>query len=1043
MSRHPARLALALATSLTVAACIEPGIPTGPGSAWAEFDPDAYRSPRPGASASALPTAALPAGQRLADGARAIGPGEEGGGLEAFSRLPEAGTPVDAEHAPASAAYRVAVAAEAAREGQVLLALPVDAATLPAGWEERGLVLEARGPHGWRTVPAMGRYDEATRLYWCRLTSPADQDAGAASAGARYGLAQAGGGWVYEIRLAYLLSARQTVRREGSRFRIHYYPTRGNAPHTIPASADWVGSGQASDPGVPDFVEDLDAALNEAYDALLAMRRTGAPLFTAPGLPIDVTVTDTGEAAGDSTLGWSLRMSARRQESWADMRATAAHELVHVLQGQYYLAMGALNFGANAWFVEAVANHLAARAVGMTDAQRRAFYGEFFDDYLGVSLTRHVDGSMYAAAHLLDYLVARTDDRLIGDILAGPRGNDITAIGEALRARGLTGGLGGALAEYVADLVRTPQGTAGFNLAIKQNLEGWSVRAGRLTGPAGAAEPLSAAAFGRNVAFVRLRGELAPLSVFYGGFTSNLSNDGLLVVDSRATRGALLHSVAYDTVGVTDAAYAGRQPVDAYDQVPASKPWLFRHYGQGQTIRGAEWAVTNTSPASAATLDITAYVLPSVARVDEAAGSVTWDASGIATIPPELIRGWRVYDGQQELTTEPLKTAPGAAEGTFAHPAITPGSWINVAIEDVHGNLWPEYNQFLEVTPKTSDGLKPGQSITYTARVAGRARQEVTWKFSPNDPAKPGSVRINGSTLTFTAPELSPGECGYANFTATSVETPALAASASASYCHEVQFGCVPGDTAVTLAEGGTRPIARMKVGDRVLALGPDGHSLVPAFVQKVLTHADQAYQVHKLETRDGHALWITGNHPVLVKGRGWRPVAELVPGDVLFVHDQATGRLVESPLLALVREVGSAGTVYNLKTSRESYLAGGVMVHNKCLAAGSPIDTPDGPRAVEAIAVGDLVWGERDGQRVATRVTHVYRKAVAAAALPGRLVAPGVRVTDNHPIAVAGRLVPAGSAGLPAIAISGPVYDLRTEAGTYYAGGRLMATGD
>ena len=1021
--KSPLSLALLALLTATFSACDPLGAPPAPSV------PDAADPALPG-------TGPLPAGRTLPDGARAVAPDVAGDAIGSFARLPDAGQPLDAEHAAASAAYRVTVPEAADRSAPLILAIPVDQAALPAGWQAAGLRAEVRGPDGWRTVAAMGRFDEAQGLYWCRLlppASPAADEAGDVPASG-YGVTQATGEWVTEIRLAYLLSAMQTVHREGSRFRINYYPSQAGQKHTVPLDADWPGGGHAVDARIPDYIEDLDAALEEAYDGLMRVKRTGKDLFTAPSLPIEVTVTDTGGEAGNSDLGGPIEIGARAISDYEDLRSVAAHELVHLLQGQFYSTYGLFSGRLNTWFIEATANHLAARVLAMSPERRRAFYGDALTTYLSVPLNAADAGSMYAAAHFLDHLVARTDDLFIGDVMAGPRGNDLTAIGQALRGRGIQGGVGAALGAYVEEIVRTPQGTAGLHQVIKAALESQAVAQGHVAGTS----------FFKDAAHRRIQRTLPPLATFYAGFLPRYANEGLLVVRSSASQGASLDSVAFDVVGADDAAYTGRLAVDRYDEVPASRPWLFRKFGPRHAIRGAEWAVTNTSAATSAKLEMDAYVLPHTFSSEQEPGVVSWDASTAASIPKALLVGWRIFDGDTELTKKPVPVAEGGGTQSFSHPVIDQHGLVGIALQDVEGNVWPARDQYVTITPSNPDVLKPGEAVSLSARIVGRADQEVTWTFEAEDPRRPGAFTTSGNQLRFSPPNVPNDTCTGVTFTATTVSTPTISRSYYVSVCGPVTIeACVPGSTAVALAGGGSRPIAQVRVGDRVLALGEDGHSLMPAVVRKVLVHADQPAVVHRLTTRLGDDLRITGNHPVLVAGRGWVPVEAVKAGEELFVLDPTTGELVKTPLLSLVREEGTTGIVYNLKTSRDSYLAAGVMVHNKCLAAGSPIDTPTGPRAVEAIAVGDLVWGEQGGRRVATRVTHRYRKDVAAAALPGRLVAPGVRVTDNHPIAVAGRLVPAGSAGLPAAAIAGPVYDLRTEAGTYFAGGRLMATGD
>jgi Hint domain len=70
------------------------------------------------------------------------------------------------------------------------------------------------------------------------------------------------------------------------------------------------------------------------------------------------------------------------------------------------------------------------------------------------------------------------------------------------------------------------------------------------------------------------------------------------------------------------------------------------------------------------------------------------------------------------------------------------------------------------------------------------------------------------------------------------------------------------------------------------------------------------------------------------------------------------------------------------------------------CIAEGAVVDTPDGPRAIETLAVGDRVWAvdTRTGERVSTRIVGIRTatRECLALELPdgGSLVC-----TPDHPV--------------------------------------------
>lgn len=255
--------------------------------------------------------------------------------------------------------------------------------------------------------------------------------------------------------------------------------------------------------------------------------------------------------------------------------------------------------------------------------------------------------------------------------------------------------------------------------------------------------------------------------------------------------------------------------------------------------------------------------------------------------------------------------------------------------------------------------------------------------------------------------------------------------------------GCVTPQTLVSLPGGGTRAIAQMKRGDAVLAYEPGlAGRPTEAIVERVLRHVGK-YTIDRLVAEDGSELDVTGNHPVLTLEGGYQPVSIVGPGDHVFVR-AATGGFEPRQVVAVVRDVARERVVYNLKTTRGQYVAEGIVVHNKCLASGSWIDTPSGPRAIETLLPGDRVLTMVAGARVTTTVTHVFAKTSVLDALPGRELTPHVLVTDNHPVALDGaRFRRAGETTLPSVAITGPVYDLATTAGTYLADGVLVAGGE
>lgn len=259
------------------------------------------------------------------------------------------------------------------------------------------------------------------------------------------------------------------------------------------------------------------------------------------------------------------------------------------------------------------------------------------------------------------------------------------------------------------------------------------------------------------------------------------------------------------------------------------------------------------------------------------------------------------------------------------------------------------------------------------------------------------------------------------------------------SYCYT---GCVAPGTPVRMADGSERPIEDVRVGDEVLGYVPADGLSWPARVERTIEHREGPYDLDTLLVDGGGELRLTGNHPIWTVSRGFVPVDEVEPGEVVRLLDPLTGLPQERVVLGIVRSQSTSDVVYNLKTSMGHYYAADILVHNKCLAAGSRIDTPSGPVAVERLVPGDVVWGtDGRGNRVVTRVTAVHAKRTVLGGLPGVRLGPDLTVTANHRVLRDGAAIEAGSLPAPAEVVPGVVYDLSTGTGDVLSGGvRLEA---
>lgn len=137
------------------------------------------------------------------------------------------------------------------------------------------------------------------------------------------------------------------------------------------------------------------------------------------------------------------------------------------------------------------------------------------------------------------------------------------------------------------------------------------------------------------------------------------------------------------------------------------------------------------------------------------------------------------------------------------------------------------------------------------------------------------------------------------------------------------------GDTQVLMADGTHKPIAKVEVGDQVIAADPETGEQGPHTVLAVWAHQDT---VVDLQLEDGSKVTTTENHPFYnLTDRAWERADQLEPGSRL---STTSGRVVR--IVGLHPGTRPAMTAYNLTVANlHTYfvLAGNtpVLVHNDC----------------------------------------------------------------------------------------------------------------
>ncbi len=130
--------------------------------------------------------------------------------------------------------------------------------------------------------------------------------------------------------------------------------------------------------------------------------------------------------------------------------------------------------------------------------------------------------------------------------------------------------------------------------------------------------------------------------------------------------------------------------------------------------------------------------------------------------------------------------------------------------------------------------------------------------------------------------------------------------------------GCFTGDTKVLMADGKTKDIGEVRVGDKVLTRSDKSKELVVDEVTATHEVREMGYLVINSD------LKVTPNHIIFVNG-SWKRAGDVQMGDLLV---DTNGKEIAVARIDLVREDVK---VYNLTTkTNHTYFADGIFVHNQ-----------------------------------------------------------------------------------------------------------------
>ncbi len=135
---------------------------------------------------------------------------------------------------------------------------------------------------------------------------------------------------------------------------------------------------------------------------------------------------------------------------------------------------------------------------------------------------------------------------------------------------------------------------------------------------------------------------------------------------------------------------------------------------------------------------------------------------------------------------------------------------------------------------------------------------------------------------------------------------------------------------------GGLIPIEKLIVGDRVWSYDENTGTTVINKVSRIYATPNQQILELKFESEEGKSeiFRVTAEHPFMVVDRGWIPVSELNPEDIISsINDKV---MIFKSLNNLIE----TQTVYNIEVEKQhSYFVGenGLLVHNACTGNVDP----------------------------------------------------------------------------------------------------------
>jgi hypothetical protein len=163
--------------------------------------------------------------------------------------------------------------------------------------------------------------------------------------------------------------------------------------------------------------------------------------------------------------------------------------------------------------------------------------------------------------------------------------------------------------------------------------------------------------------------------------------------------------------------------------------------------------------------------------------------------------------------------------------------------------------------------------------------------------------------------------------------------------CNPIELCCFMPGTMVSMADGSTKVIESIEIGDLVVSYNEESGELIENEVERIVS--PYRHTIYEIITTDNTDIQLTDDHPLYVDGKGWSAidstkssdqykiqVMELAVGDTL-IGDNGNKQISEIRRLDGVESV--TYTLGLVNSHYPSYFANGVLAHNvredECIA--------------------------------------------------------------------------------------------------------------